>query len=387
VSIHKKRTKQGETRWVVRWRTPGGEPREKWCERADDAEAFEHSVMHSRNEGRYIDPQAGRELFATYATRLISDRVDVRPRTLENVEGRLRNHVLPYFGDWPIASIGADDVRHWLAGLVRDSGLAPDTVKAIFLTAGQVFTAAEHDRVIARSPLVGIHPPRAKGRTEMTFLDELQVEQLAAAIAPRFSALIMSAAYTGLRAGELAALRVERLNWLRSRLHVVESVSEPKGHGVVFGPTKTYETRWVPMPPFVAELLETHAEQYSTTDGLVFSSPEGGPLRHRNFMRRHFKPAVVRAGLPERLRFHDLRHTAAALMIDEGASLEQVKKILGHSSIRVTSDTYGHLFQGHADELMKGLGERRARARAGLARGSEVADLGDRAAKATRTHR
>ena len=82
-------------------------------------------------------------------------------------------------------------------------------------------------------------------------------------------------------------------------------------------------------------------------------------------MKRHFKPAVVAAGLPERLRFHDLRHTAAALMIDEGASLEQVKKILGHSSIRVTSDTYRHLFDGHADELMKGLDARRARARVG----------------------
>ena len=66
-------------------------------------------------------------------------------------------------------------------------------------------------------------------------------------------------------------------------------------------------------------------------------------MRHRNFMRRHFKPAMARAGLPEQLRFHDLRHTAAALVIAEGATMEQVKQILGHSTIRVTSDTYGHL--------------------------------------------
>ena len=67
-------------------------------------------------------------------------------------------------------------------------------------------------------------------------------------------------------------------------------------------------------------------------------------------------PAVVRAGLPEQLRFHDFRHRAAALLISEGATMEQVKQILGHSTIRVTSDTYGHLFDDHADPAHGGAG-------------------------------
>jgi integrase len=91
---------------------------------------------------------------------------------------------------------------------------------------------------------------------------------------------------------------------------------------LALGPTKTYETRWVSMPAFVAEALQEHVERYPSPDGHLFSAAEGGPLRHRNFMRRHFKPAVDRIGLPPALRFHDLRHMAAAFMIAEGASME-----------------------------------------------------------------
>ena len=74
-------------------------------------------------------------------------------------------------------------------------------------------------------------------------------------------------------------------------------------------------------------------------------------LRHRNFYDRHFKPAVTAAGLPEMLRFHDLRHTCAALLIANGRHMEEVKEYLGHSTIRVTSDRYGHLFPAAREAL------------------------------------
>ena len=83
---------------------------------------------------------------------------------------------------------------------------------------------------------------------------------------------------------------------------------------------------------------------YPSAEGYVFTAAEGGPVRHRNFYARHFKPAVRRAGLPSEVRFHDLRHTCAAWTIDRGHHMQEVKEHLGHSSIRVTSDRYGHLF-------------------------------------------
>ena len=107
---------------------------------------------------------------------------------------------------------------------------------------------------------------------------------------PEYSLLVRFAAYTGLRAGELGALRVGRLDLLRRRVEVTESVSEVKGH-LVFGPTKTYQNRSVPIPRFLCEEIAL-ALTGKGPDDFVFSAPEGGPLRHGNFYARHFKPAL-----------------------------------------------------------------------------------------------
>jgi integrase len=86
----------------------------------------------------------------------------------------------------------------------------------------------------------------------------------------------------------------------------------------------------------------------------VFSSAEGTPLR-RNFYRRHYKPAVKRAGLPDTLRFHDLRHTCAALLIAQGAHPKEIQERLGHSTIQLTFDRYGHLLPSLDERLRDGL--------------------------------
>ncbi len=106
------------------------------------------------------------------------------------------------------------------------------------------------------------------------------------------------------------------------------------------------------MPAFLRDVLNEHLASAPTDPAeLVFTSPEGQPLRSLNFARTVWKPAVAAARLPEGLRIHDLRHTAAALMIAQGAHPEAVKRHLGHSSITVTMDTYGHLFPSEAEAL------------------------------------
>ena len=117
-----------------------------------------------------------------------------------------------------------------------------------------------------------------------------------------------------------------------------------------------------PCRAFLGELLATHLSHYPSSDGWVFTAAEGGPVRHRNFYARHYRPAVARAGLPDGLRFHDLRHTCAASLIAEGRHIEEVKDYLGHSSIRVTSDRYGHLFPKARAEMADALDARFRRA-------------------------
>jgi integrase-like protein len=179
-------------------------------------------------------------------------------------------------------------------------------------------------------------------RRDVHFLNAEQVNALANSINDRYRAAIYLAAYGGLRAGELWALRIGRINLLAATVEIAESASEAGGWSI--GPTKTGKRRTIAIPRFLAQMLGEHTGRYPSADGFIFTAAEGGPVLHHNFRRRHFTPAVENALLPEGLRPHDLRHTAAALLIAAGRHLEEVKNHLGHSSIRVTSDRYGHLF-------------------------------------------
>jgi integrase len=180
------------------------------------------------------------------------------------------------------------------------------------------------------------------------------VIKLADAIDARFRAVIYTGAYSGMRAGELAALRIENTHLIAREVEVVASMSEIGGT-LVPGPTKTGKARTIGLPGFLCDMLGEHIARYPSSDGFVFTMAEGGPIRHRNLYRRHFKPAVARAGLDPELHFHALRHTCAALLIARGRHMEEIKVHLGHSSIRVTSDRYGHLFPSARRSLGDGL--------------------------------
>jgi Phage integrase family len=145
-------------------------------------------------------------------------------------------------------------------------------------------------------------------------------------------------------------LRVRHLNLLRGHCEVGESATEVDGR-LVWGSTKTYARRTVPLPRFLCDQLAAYlAERPHGPDDLVFIAPQGGPLREQKFVAGIFKPAVARARPPHRLRFHDLRHTCASLLIAQGASVKAVQAQLDHASATVTLDRYGHLFP---DELQR----------------------------------
>ena len=144
------------------------------------------------------------------------------------------------------------------------------------------------------------------------------------------------------------------MNLLKRSVSVVESLSEVRGR-LVTGRTKTGARRNVTLPAFLAEMISAHMGRYPSRDGYIFTSAEGGPVRHHNFMNRHFYPAVQRAGLPEGLRFHDLRHSCAAILIGQGWNAKQIQERLGHASTRTTLDRYSHLFDGHDEKLLDSL--------------------------------
>jgi integrase len=188
------------------------------------------------------------------------------------------------------------------------------------------------------------------GQGKQRFLSPDEVSTLADAIDPRFRALVLTACYAGLRLGELAALRRSRVDLMRRRVEVAETLTDVGGH-VSFGPPKTRRGwRTVPIPAALADELAAHMECYAATneEALVFPSPLGQPLRRTTFRRRVWVPAVGRAGLTD-LAFHDLRHTYVSLAASAGLDLYEVSKRAGHSSAAFTADRYAHLYDA-ADE-------------------------------------
>jgi integrase len=210
-------------------------------------------------------------------------------------------------------------------------------------------TAAVNADMIARSPCRAVRLPKIE-RQEMRFLTPAEVARLADAIGLRYRALVLLAAYGGLRIGELAGLRRGRVNLLRGTVDVAEIVVEVRGKLFV-GPPKTRAgRRTVGLPRAVVEELATHMGPLGAADTHVFTSDKGGILRTSNFRAKVWLPAIRAVGLAP-LRPHDLRHTAVALWIAAGANPKEVSVRAGHTSVSFTLDRYGHLFEGHDLEL------------------------------------
>ena len=180
---------------------------------------------------------------------------------------------------------------------------------------------------------------------EMRFLTRGEVETLASA-AGQYRALVLTAAYTGARFGELAALRIDRLDLLRRRLTVAYSLSDVRGQWSLKAPKTAASRRQIALPRSLCDVLSgLLAVVPAGDDGFVFQAPQGGPLRRSNFRRRVWLPSVHRS-VGEPMRFHDLRHTHVALLIAQGEHPKTIQVRLGHTSISTTLDTYGHLFEG-----------------------------------------
>lgn len=182
---------------------------------------------------------------------------------------------------------------------------------------------------------------------------------VAEAIDPQYKTLIYTAAYTGMRAGELGGLQRRDVDVLRGVIHVRRALKDVNGH-LALGPTKTHATRTIALPTFLRNMLAEHLTAPAADAGPeppVFTMKGGGQLRHGQVYGRYFKRAVA-AALPPRLyglRFHDLRHTCAALSIASGAHPKLISARLGHSTITITLDRYGHLFPSVEEALSDAL--------------------------------
>lgn len=336
-------------RWLARWRDPSGRQRKKSFARKVDAQRWLDQMRADMHRGQFVDPARARVKVGEFAETWAAGQVHLKVSTRERYVGIVRKHIVPTWGGWALGSVSHADVVGWVGRLVA-SGLRPGTVRQVHRVLSLILDEAVRDGRLGRNPAAGVKLPRIV-RAEPRFLSPDEVGALVAA-AGRDGLAMSLLAFTGLRFGELAALRVRRVDFARRRLVVAESVTEIGGR-LVWSTPKTHQTRSVPFPPALAPALRRACAD-RPADGVVFAAPEGGPLRLQNWRRRVFDPAVKRAGLSG-VSPHDLRHTAASLAIASGANVKAVQRMLGHASAAMTLDVYTGLFRDDLDAVAAAL--------------------------------
>lgn len=346
-------------RWKARLSITGAGTRNKTFDRKIDAEKWLRNEQARLDRSEWTDPRLARTHFAEWATPWLDTRRHLKPKTLAGYESLLTVHLLPRFGQLPLYAIDPLMIETWVVEL-SDGGLSASRTRQAHQLLSMILKAAVRARRLPSNPAEGTPLPRAT-RRPARFLTADQVDELAALVPGRYRGLIYVLAYGGLRWAEAVGLKLEHVNLLRRRLEIIETLSEVKGR-LFAVPPKTWEARTIALPPFVADILGEHIGRFAgdTKDGPLFVTDQGAPLRSSNFRRWVWQPAVAELG-EEGLRIHDLRHTCASLLIAAGAHPGHVREHLGHSSIRVTMDVYGHLYEDVRDEIAERLERQRVR--------------------------
>lgn len=321
------------------------------------AKAAMIALRSDQLRGDFIDPRGGRlTLDAWLDTWLPAYEVSLKPTAAHSELGRIRNHIRPLLGQHALDELDSLAVQQWVARLLRGGAgrkpLAPKTVRNCHGILHKILSAAVTARLIRANPCADTALPK-RVHHEMRFLTEPEFARLLAAVPEHWRALVLLLGSTGLRWGEAIGLRVGRVDLLARppRLTVVEQLQEMSSTGEMLwqSPKSERSRRTVTFTPKVAEALAGHV--LGGRNDVVFTAPMGGLVRTRNFRRGWIKWTAA-AGLAG-LRIHDLRHTHAAWLISSGrVSLTAIQHRLGHSSIAVTSDLYGHLLPAVDDEIL-----------------------------------
>jgi integrase len=301
---------------------------------AADANAWLSSIETAISAGDWRPPELARETFGDYGRRWLAHRVDLRPSTRELYAILWRKWLEPSFNDVPLGALTPERWRTWYVASTAAHPGSTQPGKAYRLARAILNTAVDDG-------LLKSNPCRVKGAgreqaSERPVAMPDQVARIADAIDPRWRAMVLLAAYGSLRFGELAGLRRSRVDTLHRTVAIEEQAVELAGGRVEFGPTKTAAARRVvAIPGEVASILEAHlAESVGVDpDALVFTSPEGHPMRRTKF-RPYWAQACASVGVSG-LHFHDLRGSGATWAATTGATVRELMGRLGHATPNV----------------------------------------------------
>jgi integrase len=287
------------------------------------------------------------------------DSTTVRPTTRRRYEQIVANQLIPHLGRIPLAKLTPTDVEAMLHELAAD--LAPRSVHHVRAVLRTALTRAVRHGLLARN-VSALSAAPAMPRREAQSLSTDQVRLLLEAIEGHpMRALIVLALATGLRSGELRGLQWSDIDWTTGTVTVRRSLQRVDGAFIALEPKTAASRRTLPLPTVALEALREHRRWQTEApigSAYVFTQPNGQPL-HPTTAWRALQLVLGIAALPA-MPFHALRHTAASLLLAEGVHPRVVMELLGHSTIRLTMDTYSHVIpaleRDAADRLNRLLG-------------------------------
>ncbi|MGC5332517.1 tyrosine-type recombinase/integrase [Micromonospora sp. DT62] len=351
-------------RWRARYVDDTGQPKQKLFERRADAEQFDVNTRADVSRGQYVAPAAGKVTVMAYGEQWRKHQLH-RDATAARIEMTLRVHVEPILGRMQLAQVRPSHIQAWVKD--RAKVLAPSSLRVVYHVLVGMFDAATRDRMIGRSPCIGIRLPEIE-RVERFIPTPDQVHSLADAFSvkpdpgkpsrERYRALVYMAAGSGLRQGEAWGLELEHVDFLRREIRIVQQLVTPAGKSPRLAPPKTTTSRrTVEMGQVVAEALARHIELFPPVDveildetnprkpvtrqaKLLFTSGRGNPMQRTGWAYPWKKAVEAVDGVPEGFGYHGLRHYFATLLIHGGASVKTVQMALGHATPIITLNTY-----------------------------------------------
>jgi integrase len=328
-------------RWVAQITLPNGQRKSKSSKVQKEVRDWLIDQQNKLRQGLYVaDDQIK---LGDFLDRYMEDvaKHSLRPRTYNRNYGIIRNHIKPHLGNIKLNALRPDQVQTFYTKKLNE-GLSKRTVQYIHAVLHKALNQALKWGLVIRNVTDLVEKPRPKRKTFTTWSAD-EVNQFLEAVSDhRWYPIYALAVYTGMRRGEILGLHRKDINLEKGVLHVKHQVSAIRSQGLVITEPKNEKARRpITLSQSVLDILKAHLELIDDGPALVFTTSTGKPISGRNILR-HFKKVVAQTGLPE-IRFHDLRHTHATLLLAAGVHPKVVQERLGHSQISLTLDTYSHV--------------------------------------------
>jgi len=279
-------------------------------------------------------------------------RIELRLSTWENYYRSVRNHIYPALGHIPLGEIKTDDIQRLYNKMIREDK-SPATVRRNHQIIRSCLSQAVENRILAWNPATAVKLPKLESKEVRAMTPDEMDSFLSVLGEDRWGTAFLCLLGTGLREGELLAIRWQDIDIKEGVLKVSQALVRTKERGLIFEEPKTEKSkRTIPLPNAVTSAIIHHRTQqvqvrllvgseYINND-LIFCTDKGTPIYPRNFTRK-FYTLKEKAGIPEDINLHALRHTFATRMLEEGENLKTVQELLGHADISTTANTYSHV--------------------------------------------